>query len=94
MTILHCNHDASGNYDVLTTEHAASSWHLPILIHRGKALAPNDLYDEGMFGSKPARDVEICTRALLDEEQVIMLNRWHNACEQAHSNQSRGRKIR
>ena len=83
MTTLHCNHDASGNFDTLTDEHSASSYGQPVLIHDGNPHGPADRYDLGLFGYCQTRDVDIRTSDRLTDDQVKKVQRWRNACAEA-----------
>lgn len=82
MTTLICNKDASGNYDLLTDEHAACSYGQPVIVHLGVALGKNDVYDNGLFGTiKPAKNVTIDTgsHGPLDDDQFSLLQKWQAA---------------
>ena len=85
MTTLICNTSATAteplrSYDLLTDEHSASSYGRPVLIHDGQPLGPADMYDEGLFGARPAREVEIRTNGLLTDEQLALLAKWRSDC--------------
>lgn len=83
MTTLDCNHDAGGNFDVLTDEHSACSYGQPVLIHYGRAHGPADQYSLGVFGYCLAKDAGIQTSKLLTDDQVALVKKWETACKAA-----------
>ncbi|MDA3877408.1 MAG: hypothetical protein PF483_10000 [Halothiobacillus sp.] len=80
MTTLICNRDAGNNQDILTDEHAACSYGRPVLVHQGQALGVADMYDEGLFGARPAREITIATQGLLTDDELALLNKWREDC--------------
>ena len=76
MTTLICNRDAGNNHDVLTDEHAACSYGRPVLVHQGMALGVADMYDDGLFGRRPASEVRIDTQGLLTVDELALINKW------------------
>lgn len=80
MTKLICNRDAGNNQDILTDEHSACSYGCPVLVHQGQALGVADMYDDGLFGVRHARDVTIVTQGILTDDELVLLNKWRDAC--------------